>query len=825
MKKSLFCLLLLPVLLPVSVLFPIEPSTAQRVEPVKLSEQPDFTKGVPLPEGWTHDWNLGPTGMRGWMFSEKATSTTARQIYVTKVDEGSPADGLLNVGDVILGIDGQPFDGDPRTLLGRAITQAERKENGGKLNLLCWKKDGKKGKKESVVLPLSVLGSYSPTAPFNCEKSKRVFDQACAAIAKKVEEEPEKGQIITRALNAHALLASGDLKYMPLIKEQAAILSKYSQSRGVWTWQYAYVNTFLAEYRLATGDTTFVKDGLLRITRMIVDGQSEVGSWGHGFTVGNPKRLGGYGMMNAPGIPLTYSLALARRANIDVPGLDDAIQKSCSFLEFYAGKGSIPYGDHAPWIQTHGDNGKNEAAAVLFDFEGNTQATKYFASMAVASHGPERDLGHTGNFFNMTWALPAVVRLGPNASGAWLKEFGWYYDLARRWDGTLAYQGTPAARPEVYRNWDCTGAYLLGFAYPRRKTFLTGKKPSILSEIDRKTADALVEDGYGWNNLDRDSFYDQLSIEQLLTRLSSWSPVVRQRAGMALGRCEEAGSDKLLATLNRMLQSSSSSLYTRYGAAQAIRFQRPRDAAADAAIAALRKSLQSDDLWLRVLAAEALAGIGTPARVAAPDMLERMARNDPKNDPRGMEQRFLASSLFSSRNGLIGKSLDGIDREALYKAIREGLTNQDGRARSNIGSVYRNLSYKEIEPLLPEIYRAVMEPAPSGIMFADGIRTAGIELLTRHQIDKGMTAIVEYARNQKLHGSSKRLEIVLKHLLTYGAHAKSVVPELEKLIDYYPTQTTHPPARNREKVEMVKEAIKKINASEELPELIKLEIE
>ena len=36
------------------------------------------------------------------------------------------------------------------------------------------------------------------------------------------------------------------------------------------------------------------------------EGQSIVGSWGHGFA--NPDgRLGGYGMMNAPGVPLTIS--------------------------------------------------------------------------------------------------------------------------------------------------------------------------------------------------------------------------------------------------------------------------------------------------------------------------------------------------------------------------------------------------------------------------------------------------------------------------------------------------------------------------------------
>ncbi len=75
---------------------------------------------------------------------------------------------------------------------------------------------------------------------------------------------------------------------------------------------------------------------------------------------------------------------------------------------------------------------------------------------------------------------------------------------------------------------------------------------------------------------------------------------------------------------------------------------------------------------------------------------------------------------------MLSGSLDGIDREALYKAVRAGLKNQDGRARSSLTSVYRNLSMQDIKPLLPAIHRAIVEPAPSGEMFADGIRVEGL---------------------------------------------------------------------------------------------------
>jgi len=771
---------------------------------------PDFTRGDPIPEGYTHDWTLGPTGLRGWIYSDRLETTDARQIRITRVEEGSPADGVLQVGDVILGVGGKPFDGDPRVLFGKAITEAEREANRGALRLLRWRD----GKTENVVVKLQVMGSYSATAPFDCPKSRKILEQGWQALAEKMERDPSGGHIIPRALNALALLASGDAEYHPLLREQAGILSGYDQSTGVRTWQYAYVNIFLAEYVLATDDRTCVDRGLRRITKMIVDGQSGVGSWGHGFVEAGSNRLGGYGMMNAPGIPLTYSLVLAQRAGVDVPGLDEAIRKSERLLRFYVGKGSVPYGDHRPWIQTHCDNGKNEMAAVLFDLQGDAEAAEYFSRMAVASHGAERDTGHTGPFFNILWALPGVVRSGPQASGTWLEEFGWHYDLARRWDGTFRHQGPPGRSGDKYRNWDSTGAYLLGYAQALQMTCLTGRKPSVAPRIDRATARNLLEDGRGWSNNDRNSFYDALSTEQLLERLASWSPTVRHRAAMALGRRQ----DDVIAPLIGLLDSPD--LHARYGACQALTMQRGRGAAA---VPALVETFRADDLWLRILAADALAGIGEPARSVVPEILARLTKNDPGNDPRNMEQRFLAMALFNRRDGLIGRSLEGVDRQLLVEAVRAGLQNEDGRARGNIGSVYTNLTYDEIKPLLPAIRQAIAEPAPSGIMFASGIRISGLELFARHRIDEGIELLADYARNQKKHGSQARIVQVMKMLEAYGAHARRVIPRLEATADYFENEETDfPPKMSRDKARIVRETIKNIEASSYEPQLLYL---
>ena len=726
---------------------------------------PDFTKGDAIPEGANHDWTLGATGARGWMFSNRLATTDARQVRITKVDENSPADGILAIGDVILGVGGKRFSHDPRTEMGRALTEAEKVSGRGALSLIRWRG----GKIETVVVKLTVLGEYSATAPYDCPKSKLIFERGCKALAKRIAGPSYRQNPITRCLNALALLAGGNSKYLPLVKKEAKWASGFSAG-GMQTWYYGYVIMLLSEYVMETGDKSVMPD-LRRLALEAANGQSVVGSWGHRFA--NPDgRLGGYGMMNAPGVPLTISLILARQAGVKDPAVARAIERSARLLRFYIGKGSVPYGDHRPWIQTHGDNGKNEMAAVLFNLLSEAGAAEYFSRMSVASHGPERDCGHTGNFFNILWSLPGVALSGPNATGAWMKEFGaWYFDLARRWDGTFVHQGPPAMRNDKYGNWDCTGGYLLAYATGLKKIHLTGKRKSSVPQLDASAAQSLINDGRGWSNKDRNSAYDKLSIEQLLARLGSWSPVVRERASMTLGRRK----DDVTARLIRLLDASN--LYTRLGACQALKMQRGRGAAA---VSALLKTLDTDDLWLRILAAEALAGIGDPARVAIPAMLTRLTKSDPKNDPRNMEQRFFSFALFNGRGGLISKSLKGVDRELLLKAVRAGLLNQDGRARGAYGSVYRNLSFEEIKPLLPAIHKAIVEPAPSGIMFASGIRLSGIALLAKYRIKEGMPLCIRIMEIDKW-GKKHRITQCLKTLKTYGPAARAVLPQLRQL--------------------------------------------
>jgi hypothetical protein len=268
----------------------------------------------------------------------------------------------------------------------------------------------------------------------------------------------------------------------------------------------------------------------------------------------------------------------------------------------------------------------------------------------------------------------------------------------------------------------------------------------------------------------------------------------------------------------------SPSLETRYGACQGLISLRGRAAPA---MDALLKTLNDPDLWLRIKAAEALAAIGAPAMKAVPRLLELLAQVDEKNDPRGMQQRYLSFCLFDTHgehgSGMLSRSLAGVDREALYKAVKAGLNNQDGRARGAIGSVYRNLSTDEIQSLLPAILQAIEQPAPSGEMFADTIRVEGLRVLAQHHVQEGMDALMKYTRDQNPWASQNRTPELMKILLAYGTHAKALIPELEKIAHYFEKEEPDfPKPLGLQKANSVRDTIKAIEASNDTPTLIKL---
>jgi hypothetical protein len=353
--------------------------------------------------------------------------------------------------------------------------------------------------------------------------------------------------------------------------------------------------------------------------------------------------------------------------------------------------------------------------------------------------------------------------------------------------------------------------YLIAYAMPQKAIRLTGKKPAVIPALDKEAARQVVRDGRGFTDYGPFTAYDDLSPDHLIELLGSWSPIVRARASSAIARRGDIKIEPLL----RLLDDPS--INARLGACEALAQFKERAAPA---VPKLRETLQADDLWLRVKAAEALNAIGQPARIAVPEMLRMAAKGPSAEDPRSMEQRYIVKNLFNPRGGMLGKSLDGVDRELLNQVVRSGLRNEDGHARGAFSSVYSNLSYEELKPLMPAIYQAILEKSPSGIMFDGQIQTAGLDLLSRHHVSEGIELIADYVRLQKQHGSQKHIVALLEMLKRYGAHAQRAIPRLEKAIHYFENEETDfPKAMSLQKAQYVREAISEIRAMSDKPEL------
>ncbi len=782
------------------------PAGVSAAKPGGNAPIPDFTKGDK--PGEAHDWTLGPTGARGWIHTASGHSAEARQILVTAVAKGSPADGVLNTGDVILGVDGKNFSGDARIQFANAIMMAEQ---GGVLRLLRWRS----GQVQNVELKLPVLGNYSATAPYDCPKSKRIFEQGCQTLAKRMvaPDYTQNLNAIPRSLNALALLAGGKPEHLPLVRREAQWAADFSID-GFATWYYGYVMALAAEYVMATGDRS-VMPGLKRLALEAARGQSAVGTWGHKFAMPNGN-LNGYGCMNQPGLTLCIGMALAREAGVQDPVLDRALAKAAGFLRWFVNKGAIPYGDHRPW-PGHEDNGKCSSAAVLFDLLGDREAAEFFAKMSAAAYS-ERERGHTGNFFNVLWALPGVARCGPLATGAYWKEQSWYYDLARSWDGTFFYQGSPVGEEEhnKYKNWDSTGAYLLAFALPLKSLRLTGKKPFCVPALNAAQTAEVIAAGRDFGFKDDKNAYDKRTTEQLLAGLSCWSPAVRLRSAQALGRREGNFTPtvlKLLASANRD---------ARYGACEALASLGPR---ADAAAPQLRVLLKDPDPWLQSQACMALPALGAETRKASVSDLLKMSVSANPADPRRMAQRAACMALFSPYPGareprsILAESLDGVDRKLLYPAIQSVLENDDSAARGSLSRLYGKLTDEDVVALLPAIVKAITKLAPSNEMFGDGIRLAGLDLLSRLHIREGLplcVALIEPGR----WGAGKRLPKCLEYLARYGAHAREILPQLQDVRGQWVQGGRG--KENREQVQLLDKAVAAIQASKATPTLLNM---
>ncbi len=413
---------------------------------------------------------LGPTGARGWV--------NGSRIEVAYVAPGSPAAGVLVSGDTIIGANGAAFaEGeDPRVALGNAIGESESAAKKGALMLTL----SRNGKTAIVTVPLPVLGEFSPTWPADCAKSEKMLLNACRYLARQQFPDGHIQDETGMATSCAGLLwlASGESEFLDNARRAAYwIVDRQwgTKTPGLCNWPRGYGSLLLAEYYLATGDTAVLPE-LKLLCKKISDGQMPCGTWAHN------SPWGVYGAVNQAGLPCFVALLLARDCGLQID--QTVIRKAMTFFRKYAGKGSVPYGDHRPGSGRTGA-GKDALAALAFDLHGGEAENVKLFGMPVAESAPYREDGHTGSFFSITWGPVGAAYAGPEAFRKFLDEQKWYYNLSKTYEGGLYCQPNPenltGRTPGCYTydgaRWTSGGIGLV-FAMPQKKLRMFGAAPT-----------------------------------------------------------------------------------------------------------------------------------------------------------------------------------------------------------------------------------------------------------------------------------------------------------------------------------------------------------
>ena len=149
---------------------------------------PDLTAaGVIATIDRSATYNLGPTGLRGWIYLSGGAGNThgadgtmtgeSRQILVTVAS--APGNAVLAVDDVILGAMAASsgtvplFTSDARKAFGAAIGDAE-KTGAGTLRVKRWRA----GVTTDENIAMTIMGDYTATAPYSCPKSTLILANA-----------------------------------------------------------------------------------------------------------------------------------------------------------------------------------------------------------------------------------------------------------------------------------------------------------------------------------------------------------------------------------------------------------------------------------------------------------------------------------------------------------------------------------------------------------------------------------------------------------------------------------------------------------------------
>jgi hypothetical protein len=708
---------------------------------------PDLTKGGELTR-INKRW-VGPLGVYcgAWRPSHRVKGQLehVRQLLVLGVDEGSPADGILEVGDVILGADGTGagevplFESAPWAMIpiAQAITEAEARYP-AILKLLRWRN----GKTETVTIKLETLGRYADTAPYDCEKSTRILRRGIKALYE--ANKPDKAGFAILCL-----LAADD----PTNPEN----QKYQARARQWAHELKYIAgpwfsgpqlIVLAEYYMKTKDEAIFPK-LVKAAEHHAEGVSWFGTTGHKWADKRPDglpggRLSGYGPINCSGALGFLGLSLARKAGVDSPVVEAAIERQRIFFGHYAFHGGIGYGEMPYGIAGgRGDaNGKHAMSGLALGLQkGQEEKAKYFSQMTALATYSVRQYAHGGSYFGQVWHPIGAAQGGVKAANLQFKEIRWHLDLKRRWDHTRIYDSSG----NNYGDFSYGATALLFYAMPLKQLYITGRGQSeSLQLTDSEFEELLAIKSFEAAGATNKELIVELSRHQGMTRKATADELANRIKKAPESEESAALVDQLLA----LAADGKASPSGRAGACTTLMFLKDR---ASGAVAELKNNqiaktmvalLKDPDPYIRFGGVRALQKLDpTAVRPHINAILDAVvATGRPtfpldEDDPLQWAHGEMGQLLFQR---VLRGSLDGVDRSKLIPALRSLLETPNGGARGAMSEVLTKLNRDDTLALADLLVDNIRIPPPGNAMGGNRAVANSQEVLAKYSFEEAL---------------------------------------------------------------------------------------
>ena len=715
--------------------------------------------------------HYGPTGF----FAERHSD----HLVVDVVDSGSPSDGRLMKGDVILAINDNPITVNAYQQFTKAVDKAESVDGKGELRLrvrrtgelpegttaTSLRKKGKKKTKEKntstnpqeskeleVALQLKVLGSYSKTAPSNCTKTDALITQTADYLLKSKNFGKLKWGLL-------GLLATGEEKY---IKAAANLIRASAQPpedpdaflkpRMYVSWHWGYQNLLLTEYYLLSGDR-YVLPKIRQLSRTLAAGQDQAGLWGHQMAKPTTGRAHGYGVMNQPSLAIFISLILAEKCGVKNHSVLTAIKRSHDHYNKWVEQGALPYGNHGPGATHFTNNGTSGSLAVAFALLGNESGARFYGGMSAAATD-EILLGHGGPMWNILWSGLGSNILGPKMATAYNNKTHWLRTTTRTWDGRYVSIRGWGTDPKS-GDWS-TGSHLLNLCAGRRKIHITGKGMAASLWVKANKAVEIT-------NVAK---LDTSSDKDLLESLGNYFPPVRLRAARALAMKDAQVEGEVMKLL---IKGSRNQKIGAIHAIQTLKLETVVDPL-------LAISLnEKEDLWVRRLAIGTLGNM-KEAKPHAPKLLEMLVREKEYDQPYGELDLSLGTALVKLYQP--DPYATQLNKDLFYRGITKLLKHKHGRGRGAGMQMLKNIPKEDLGRMIDTMVYIIEDKDKGYTFYPDAGRQEALEILYNHDVKESM----EYTINTAKQGRGYQQRARMRLLKTFGAEAKYLIPRIKEIL-------------------------------------------